>query len=335
VCRCVLSPVALKGVQNMADSKLNRKYGWKPDPPDERDFVYKCVRSYPPKGMPSKVNLNRVSPFPPIYDQGSLGSCTGQAIAAAIAYANMKTEAVELNPSRLFIYYNERELEDTINEDSGAAIRDGIKVVNKFGVCTETLWPYDIQQFAARPPEVCYQEAIKEKVVEYARVQQAEVQLKRCLAELFPVVFGLMIYSSFESPDVVRTGIVNFPTATESLLGGHAVLLVGYDDFTKRFLVRNSWGAEWGQGGHFTIPYSYVSNPNLAADFWTIRLVGGPVMSFAPTFTRASEILTDPEVIAPVEIPPDVDVEIAEVESAVAEADTSIGLYLATEETEE
>jgi C1A family cysteine protease len=113
----------------------------------------------------------------------------------------------------------------------------------------------------------------------FAQVSQNLAAIKQALTQR-PVVAGIMLYDSFESDTVASTGTVNLPTPQESLLGGHAVALVGYDDRPivngrtnpnyQRFTVRNSWGPTWGQSGYFTIPYSYVLNPNLAMDFWTV-----------------------------------------------------------------
>jgi C1A family cysteine protease len=96
--------------------------------------------------------------------------------------------------------------------------------------------------------------------------------MKGCLASGYPFVFGFSVYTEFESDTVATTGVLNMPSPKEKLLGGHAVIAVGYDDKTQRFIVRNSWGAKWGIKGYFTIPYAYLTDPNLAADFWTIRL---------------------------------------------------------------
>jgi C1A family cysteine protease len=143
-------------------------------------------------------------------------------------------------PSRLFIYYNEREYEGTVYEDSGASIRDGMKVVNMYGACKEELWDYDISKFTVKPPTICYSEGIKDKVVSYSRITQTVQQMKSCLASGFPFVFGFMVYESFMSGGVASTGVANMPRVNDRLLGGHAVLAVGYNDKSKRFIIRNS-----------------------------------------------------------------------------------------------
>ena len=159
--------------------------------------------------------------------------------------------------------------------DNGAQIRNGVKSVNQQGVCAETLWSYDdgLVKFKKKPFVKCYKEALKHKVLNYQRVDRSLDQMKGCLAEGFPFVFGFTVYESFESDAVAKTGVVNLPAQSESKVGGHAVLCVGYDDASKRFIVRNSWDTNWGQQGYFTMPYDYLTNQNLSDDFWTIRMV--------------------------------------------------------------
>jgi len=253
-----------------------KHYGWVPDLPDARDHLY-AVPGPVMGTLPPRVDLT--PNCPPVLDQGQLGSCTGNAIAAALQFERIrqKLPAANLTPSRLFIYYNERVIEHTVASDSGAQIRDGIKTVAKQGTCFEdgdtNPWPYDIHRFADKPPQGCYQTALTDRAVGYARVMQNLGQMKGCLATGFPFVAGFTVYDSFESQQVAQTGVVPMPSAGEGVAGGHAVMVVGYDDATQRFIVRNSWGAGWGQGGNFTIPYAYYTDPHLASDFWTIRLV--------------------------------------------------------------
>jgi len=265
----------------MADPKLTKhkiqRYGWIPDLPDARDHLYAA----PPMvltSLPAKIDLRPQCPEV-VYDQGHLGSCTGNSIAGAVQFDRIKQKrpsAQQLTPSRLFIYYNERFIEGTVSQDNGAQIRDGIKAVATQGICFESgpdSWPYDIATFAKQPPPNCYESALKNKVIQYSRLVQVASQLKGCLADGYPFVFGFTVYESFESPEVASTGVVPMPGSGESAIGGHAVLAVGYDDSDQRFIVRNSWGPGWGKQGYFTIPYAYVTNSNLADDLWTIRMV--------------------------------------------------------------
>lgn len=214
---------------------------------------------------------------PPVYDQGQLGSCTANAIAAAIEFDQMKQHLGSphpFTPSRLFIYYNERVIEHSVNSDSGAQIRDGVKSVSKQGDCPETEWPYDATKFTQKPPATCYRDALKYKAVSYARVTQTLTQLKGCLAAGFPIVLGFTVYDSFMSDAVAQSGVVPMPNlSTEKVQGGHAVVAVGYDDAQQRFIMRNSWGTGWGLQGYFTMPYAYLIDAQLASDFWQITLV--------------------------------------------------------------
>jgi len=248
----------------------NTYYGWKRDLPDFRDFDYKPNKETL-LSLPAKVNLRPMCP--PIYDQGQLGSCTANAIGAAFEFELLKQKIIDFTPSRLFIYYNERVIEGSVNADSGAQIRDGIKSINKQGVCTETSWPYIITKFKSKPVTKCYTEALKNKLISYHSINNDLNTMKACLADGFPFVFGFSVYDSFESPEVAKTGTVKLPLKTEKLLGGHAVCAVGYDDTLQRFIVRNSWGVAWGKVGYFTMPYAYLTNAKLASDFWTIRVV--------------------------------------------------------------
>ena len=255
---------------SVSKRKISR-YGWIADLPDRRDHLFATMPEVL-ASLPPSVDLR--SQCPQVYDQGQLGSCTANAIAAAMQFDEMKQQfPIIFQPSRLFIYYNEREIEGTVNSDSGAQIRDGIKSVAKLGDCPEEMWPYDISQFTQKPPKVCYVKARMYKAVSYQRLVQDLNQLKGCLASGYPFVCGITVYQSFESQQVAQTGHASLPTADEQAIGGHAILVVGYDDANQWFIIRNSWGDGWGMQGYFTIPYAYLLDSNLASDFWTIRVI--------------------------------------------------------------
>lgn len=245
-------------------------YGWIPDLPDHRDLLYAAPATVL-TALPTMVDLR--GHCPPVYDQGQLGSCTANAIGGAIEFEQKKQAAKTFVPSRLFIYYNERVLEHSVESDSGAQLRDGMKVASKLGGPPETDWPYDVERFAERPPAEAFRDGVKHRVLSYHRVARVLNQFKGCLAAGFPFVLGFTVYDSFESAAVAHSGQMNMPQPGEQVLGGHAVLAVGYDDAQQRFIVRNSWGPDWGMNGYFTMPYAYLLEPNLSDDFWTIQLV--------------------------------------------------------------
>ena len=266
-----------------------KRFGWVPDLPDARDFMFHANEEILKK-LPKKVDLR--PRMPPVFDQGELGSCTANAIGGAFEYDQAKHGFKDFMPSRLFIYYNERAMEGTIDTDSGAMIRDGMKSVAKVGVCTEATWPYDVSRFAEKPPQKAYSEAKKHEALAYRRLLGQLHQMQGCLAHGYPFVFGFSVYESFVSPEVARTGKVPLPPRGEMLVGGHAVLAVGYDDSTQSFIVRNSWGTAWGMKGHCTMPYAYLTDSQLARDFWTIFHVEPMMSTRRRTTTRRSTART-------------------------------------------
>jgi C1A family cysteine protease len=254
-------------------TKINKRspkwYGWLPDLPDHRDFFYSAIA---PRlvALPGKVDMR--SKCSPVEDQGQLGSCTANALVGALEFLELKDGAPFVDLSRLFVYYNERVIEGTVDQDSGAFIRDGIKSLAKQGVCPEKQWPYRVSAFRKKPRAACYRTAKKHRIKSYHRISTVDEML-RCLAEGFPFVFGFTVYDAFESAAVARSGVLNMPGPKEKVVGGHAVMAVGYNDRARRFIIRNSWGSDWGQKGYFTMPYGYLSpDRNLADDFWTIRV---------------------------------------------------------------
>ncbi|PIP19434.1 MAG: peptidase [Candidatus Omnitrophica bacterium CG08_land_8_20_14_0_20_41_16] len=239
-------------------------YGWVPDVPDQRDFLYKAIK--PLARVKKSADLSKYCS--PVEYQGRLGSCTAQALAGNLEFLDNKLDGTYADVSRLFIYYNERALNSTVEYDSGSSLRGGIKTLKNDGVCVERLWPYVIRRFDRKPPFKCYEEASKHRIVSYHRITGLPEMLA-CLSEGYPFVFGFTVYESFESAKVAKTGVAQMPRRDERVLGGHAVMAVGYSQADKRFLVRNSWGGKWGISGYFTLPFRYLEV--LAADFWTVR----------------------------------------------------------------
>lgn len=259
-------------------------FGWRPDLPDARDHYF-AVSAGTMKKLPAHVDLR--AKCPPVYDQGLIGSCTANAIAAAVEMARRKAgQKPVFRPSRLFIYYNERAMEGSVPFDAGAQIRDGIKSVAKQGVCPEKLWAYDDTPAvsdggpfpagarpALKPPKEAYTAALDHQAIQYQRVMPMLAQMKGCLAEGHPFVFGFSVFASLYDDNGEPRADVPMPTTHDRMLGGHAVLAVGYDDATQRFIVRNSWGAARQDKGYFRMPYTYLSDGNLSDDFWVIRML--------------------------------------------------------------
>lgn len=254
--------------QKAPTASMNYKYNWKRSVKKDSD---KYV-SFPVSDLDKSLDLTMTYKFPAIYNQGQLGSCTANSICAAYCFDVLNYETgVDFSPSRLYLYYKERELENDTPDDSGASITDGLTVLQKNGVCSETKWPYVIEKFTDKPTIDCDDEAKNHMCIDGRRVRPTLIELKNCLRNKFPFVFGFDVYESFQQlpPDFV----VPMPQPNEKLLGGHAVIAVGYDDDKQLFKIRNSWGETWGDQGHFYMPYEYMTNDKLCDDFWIVSKV--------------------------------------------------------------
>ncbi len=261
-------------------SHPHARYGAEFDPPDERDLLFNA--SYAAAELPHSTDLR--PHCPPVHDQGNLGTCTAHAIAAAFQFEQNRQRLPNFAPSRLFIYYNERALQQALHRHGGANLRAGLRAVARYGVCPERHWPYsdDESSLHQRPSDEAYHEARHHKIYSYRRItighhSQSEFlrSLKTCLAEGCPFVFAFLVHSSFESDEVRHSGVMPLPKPHEEVITMHAVLAVGYNDAKEQMLVRNSWGPSWGHGGYFWMPYEYIARAEITADFWTIRGVSG------------------------------------------------------------
>jgi C1A family cysteine protease len=245
------------------------KYSLVRSTPDPRDLQYSAHLGADFSQLPRQADLRPYCSA--VEDQGQTNSCTGHAIVGAMECdANIQGET-PIEYSRLFVYWNERNLEGTTNQDGGAELRDGIKMVAQYGACEEKLWPFDESKVLEKPSLEAFEDALKHKAIRYEAIEQNQDALLHCLGlNQRPVVFGLMIFESFESQEVADSGIVPMPQWHERSMGGHALLIVGYDLDKQMFLIRNSWSKDWGQQGYCWVPFAYILNPQLALDFWTI-----------------------------------------------------------------
>lgn len=252
--------------------------GWLPDIPDVRDFTpeHKEVKkifksSFWAKKLSRAIDLREWCS--PVEDQGNLGSCTAQAVLGLVEYLERKTKDEYLDGSRRFIYKVTRKLYG-LNGDTGAFIRGTIRALRIFGVCPEKYWPYDVNQFDEEPSSFCYAFAQAYQAITYFRLDNPDPkklleELKLYLSKGLPFAFGFTVYSSIYDEKVEQTGSIPFPRRGDRVLGGHAIMAVGYDDRKKIFIIRNSWGTSWGDKGYGTLPYDYILN-DLADDFWVI-----------------------------------------------------------------
>jgi len=220
--------------------------------------------------LPDAVDLR--PHFPPVYDQRHLNACSANALAAALRFDELREERRALpEPSRLFIYFNERKLAGVVDHDAPVSLRDGYRTLATFGACPEAMWPYDPRRFRRPPAPACYRAGLRRVAIEYYRIRRTISHLRACLASGFPFVFGLAVHKSMFGHRVRRTGLIPVPGVRDRYIGGHAVVAVGYQHDKRLFVIRNSWGSTWGDGGYGYLPYAFMKSPALAWDFWTLR----------------------------------------------------------------
>ena len=241
--------------------------GYRPEKQNSQDKKYSAKRDRP---VPPKADLR--SYMTPVENQGNTNSCTANAVAGAYEYLANRLLGKSEDVSRLFIYYNARELDGDCGQDEGTYLKSCVKVLRKYGACSENTWSFDLNQILEQPHKQAYKEAANFIVEEAARVDVDLHAMKSCLAEGYPFAFGLQLFSSFQQAG--SNGLVPMPDPdNEKHDGGHAMLCVGYSDPDQVFIVRNSWGGEWGEQGYCYIPYDYMTKPQLNGDCWTIRQV--------------------------------------------------------------
>ena len=241
-----------------------QRFGWIPDLPDQRDLKFMPTVTHLPETVDWRPQM------PAVYDQGELGSCTANGTAGALEFLQGSEKETEFTPSRLFIYWNTRNIEGSTSTDSGAQVRDAIKAAVACGACPETDWPYNVAKFADKPPVGAYNAAKTFELTGYRRVTHTLAQIKAAIVT-GPVVFGFTVYDSFEGNDIAKTGIMPMPAKSESVIGGHCVVAVGYITIKNvpYIICRNSWGADWGDKGYFYMPAKYIAS-SLASDFWVL-----------------------------------------------------------------
>ncbi len=256
---------------NRADGSSRKVHGYKAAKPKAGSKQYAASSSAPSK-LPPKVDLRKY--MTKVEDQSEIGSCVANAVAGAYEYLVKKHKGTDnYDVSRLFIYYNARELDGTADEDAGCVITSAIESLKEKGACSENTWPYEIDKYSEQPPEEAYEEAANFVVEDMQLVPVSLDAWKQALAEGHPIIFGLSLFNSFDSQR--KPGLVPAPTPSEvsrESHSGHAMLCVGYSDPDKVFIVRNSWGEDWGDNGYCYIPYDYLVNPKYNdGDSWIIK----------------------------------------------------------------
>jgi C1A family cysteine protease len=221
--------------------------------------------------LPSVVDLR--PKCSPIANQGDMSSCVAFAVISAMEYLENVQHNSTISLSQQFVYYNERVLNGSVASDDGAFVEDGINVLLTYGACELSLWPYSKDDLYTKPSDAAYADATKRKALKYSRVAQDQTSVMTPLSNGYPVVLGFLVYPAFESQEVAASGIVPMPNSTEEMLGGHCVCIVGYDLAKQMFLIRNSWGPDWGINGYCWMPFAYVLSPSLAHGMYAIESV--------------------------------------------------------------
>ena len=243
--------------------------GWKPDLPDYRDYAFASSPLDFIK-FPRKLDWwDSVKDVPPCYNQLQTSSCVGNSTGRVLHLRELiqGEPAAPFMPSRLFLYFNARQLEGASGADDGARIRDCIKSTITEGVCPESEWPFDPTMVCAMPSQKCYDDAKRLETISYKRIDNLLLRDLIAALNVGPVVGGISVYTSFISS---VGGIIPMPKHSDTLEGGHALAWTGYSMDDRTFTFDNSWGPGWGQSGRGKIPFEYLTTPGLASDFWLI-----------------------------------------------------------------
>lgn len=256
-----------------------RGLGWIPDTPSFKDHKYAVAKKV---GLVPSVDLRSTPFYPPIVDQLATNSCVGNSSASAVRFLRRKLGLDDFQPSRSFAYWYARRVAHQNWEyyDEGAMIRDCMTALTIVGICSEDDWPFNPATINTKPDEVDVITAAAHKTLRYVRMlrgaNEAQDDLyyfKHSLADGYPFVFGISVFTSFF--DVGSDGVVPMPRRTDRLEGGHAMYCVGYDDAARVFICPNSWGTSWGDNGVNYLPYAYFADSDLSDDFWTLRTMTG------------------------------------------------------------
>jgi len=246
-------------------------FGWQKDQDSQKAPKYAQIRVLETKDIAPSFDLR--SEMSAVENQGPINSCVACAIVGALEFLQIKNGIPKnkrfLDMSKMFLYYNARDMAGWQTKDNGCYLNSAIMSLENTGMVTEVRWPYTYSRLYKRPAKSLYIVAQKKLVKDAYYIENNSIEnIKAALCEGYPVVFGTSLYSSFKS--VTASGIVPVPKAGEKVIGGHAMLIVGYTD--KYFIVRNSWGANWGNKGYCFFPFEYFSIKNINYDFWVIRL---------------------------------------------------------------
>lgn len=251
-----------------------RIYNHQKGQPDPRDFKYvMTLRQSAKQNLPVIVDFRLLYPrlMPNVLDQGCLGTSAVSACSNAIRFILRKEKNRDLKPSRLYMYWFARFVQnpDLDFSDSGVSLRSIMSSIHTYGLCEENAFPYNVNLSKVKPPNKCIRSATPNtRDFKYLTLDLNLTLIKQCLYSGLPIVFGMNIFESFESDNVNRTGIVPMPNVSEVMLGSHVALMVGYDEGKRSFIVMNSWGLNWGDKGFFYLPYEYLA---YMSDLWTIK----------------------------------------------------------------